>query len=80
MDMTEPVHRVYQAILAGTSASMVSRHLDQLSRNERQHLLCTVCAMHHEIACNCLETADELTKLLTVECPLYVNAVATCRL
>lgn len=53
--------------------------LSQLDADDRQNLLCTVCAMREEIARNCLSTAAEVDALLTTECSLFVQGVATCR-
>ena len=69
---------VFEAILGGTQASTVAPDLNQLSKEERQSLLCTVCAMHDEIARNCLGHAQEVRNLLTAECPMFIKGVATC--
>jgi hypothetical protein len=71
---------VYEAILAGNLAWSVAPRLNQLPHDERQSLLCTVCAMHDEIARNCLETGNEVSNLLASQCPFYIHGVATCLL
>jgi hypothetical protein len=71
---------VFDMILAGQPATGVGTHLNRLPVAERQTLLCTVCAMHDEIARNCVQTATEASKLLAAQCPFYVNGVATCLL
>jgi hypothetical protein len=68
---------VFELILAGQPAVDVAPSLTQLPSDDRQNVLCTVCAMHDEIARNCLKTATEVSKLLTAECPFYVNGIAT---
>ena len=67
-------------ILAGQPAASAAMHLKQLPADDRQNLLCTVCAMHDEIARNCVLTATEVRTLLSAECPFYVDGVATCLL
>lgn len=67
----------YEPILAGNPACSVGPWLNQLPRDERQNLLCTVCGKHDEIARNCLATANEVSRLLTAECPYYIDGVAT---
>lgn len=42
--------------------------------------MCTVCSNHNEIASNCLQHGNEISALLTSNCPLYVSGVATCLL
>jgi hypothetical protein len=79
--MLEPVTvpEVFDAILAGAREWEVAPMLRQLAPDDRQSLLCTVCAMRDEIARNCWSTAAEVNALLTTECPLYVRGTATCR-
>ena len=69
---------VVMMILAAEPAVIVAARLHELGPDERQRVLCTVCAMHEEITRNCRQTATEATRLLTAECALYVNGVATC--
>ena len=71
---------VFEMVLAGQPAVYTAVRLNQLSSEHRQNVLCTACAMHDEIARNCVQTATEVSKLLTAECPFYVNGVATCLL
>lgn len=75
-----PATDVFEMILAGQPAVGVATHLSRLSSDDRQNVLCTVCAMHDEIARNCVQTATEASRLLAAECPFYVNGVATCLL
>ena len=77
-DTTMPAADVFEMILAGRPALHVTACLKQLAPNERQNVLCTACAMHYEIARNCVETAVEVSKLLKAECPFYIDGVATC--
>lgn len=73
-------HGVLEAVLAGRPAFEIEPSLQELSRDDRQTVLCTVCSIHNEIASNCLEYAHEVSALLTSHCPLYVNGIATCLL
>jgi hypothetical protein len=70
---------VLNAILGGEREWQVALKLRQLAPDDRQSLLCMVCAMRDEIARNCWSTAAEVNALLTTECPLYVHGTATCR-
>ena len=78
MSDESPTDQVVEMILAGYPACVVAPRLKNLSPDARQSLLCNVCSMHCEIACNCLATANELDALLSVECPYYIDHVATC--
>jgi len=69
-----------EMILAGFPACVVAPRLKELASDERQSLLCNVCSMHCEIARNCLATAEEVDALLSLECPYYIDSVATCLL
>jgi hypothetical protein len=71
---------VFDAILAGNRAWQVAPALLQLTPEDRQNVLCTVCEMHAEIGRNCESIAAEVHKLLTAECPLYIDGTATCLL
>ena len=53
--------------------------LRKLDSEDRQNLLCTVCAMREEIARNYRSMAAEVNALLTTECRLYIQGIATCR-
>ena len=69
---------ILEMILADYPARMVIPRLKELSPDARKSLLCTVCSMRCEIARNCLETAKEVDKLLTAECPYFIDGIATC--
>ena len=71
---------VLEAIMAGRPASQIEAILQELSRHDRQTLLCTVCSNHQEIASNCLQHGKEISALLTSNCPFYINGKATCLL
>jgi hypothetical protein len=71
---------VLEAIMAGKPASEIEPILQELSRHDRQTLLCTACSNQEEIASNCLHHGKEISALLTSNCPLYVNGKATCLL
>jgi hypothetical protein len=66
--------------MSGNPAFEIISDLQHLPGDERQSLLCTVCSMHNEIACNCRDHGKEVSKLLTLECPLFVDGRATCLL
>jgi hypothetical protein len=66
--------------MAGHPAFEIISNLRHLPTDDRQSLLCTVCSMHHEIACNCRDHGNEVSTLLTLECPLFVDGRATCLL
>ena len=78
--MSLTVSEVFDSILAGSREWEVANMLQQLTDEDRQNLLCNVCAMREEIARNCCATAAEVNALLNTECPLYVNGIATCRI
>lgn len=69
---------VFNAILAGSQQWEVSALLQELAAEDRQNLLCTVCAMRCEIAGNCRLTGAEVSALPTAECPLFIHGVPTC--
>jgi len=66
--------------MAGLPASEIIPLLRELPKQDRQSLLCAVCALHDEIARNCQEHAHHVSDLLGSECPLYVDGIATCLL
>ncbi len=78
MSSPSSVNEVMEMILAGDPELLVASRLKELPSDERLTLLCTVCSMHDEIARNCLHTAKEVRKLLSDECPYYVDGTATC--
>ena len=66
--------------MAGQATTEVLPALNVLTTNDRQALLCTVCAIHDEIERNCQEHGRDIRQLLECECSLFVNGVATCLL
>jgi len=78
MSSKSPCDQVMEMILAGYPARVVAPRLKELSSDARQSLLCNVCSMRCEIARNCLATANEVDKLLTAECPYFLDGVPTC--
>ena len=72
------VDKALDAIMAGYSVAEIRPIIGELPPGERQILLCTVCALHNEIASNCQQHAKEVSKLLTLACPLYIDGIATC--
>jgi len=71
---------VFEGVLAGSPAREIVPALRVLPDQDRQAVLCTVCAIRDEIARNGLEHGDEVERLLESECPLFVAGVATCLL
>jgi len=69
---------VFDLILAGSREWEIAPLLRQLADEDRQNLLCTVCAMRGEIARNSRSTAAEVNALLTTECSLFIQGVPTC--
>jgi hypothetical protein len=69
---------VFDLILAGSREWEIAPLLRQLTDEDRQNLLCTVCAMRGEIARNCCSTAAEVNALLTTKCSLFIHGAPTC--
>ena len=69
---------VLEAVFAGESSSAITGLLQQLSGKDRQVVLCTVCALHNDIACICVQHGVEVIALLSAECPLFLDGHATC--
>jgi hypothetical protein len=69
---------VLDFILAGHPAVDTTQLFATLPIAERQSVLCSVCSIHDEIACNCRDHGSEVSKLLASECPLFVDGRATC--
>jgi hypothetical protein len=69
---------VFETIMAGYPAHEVMPHLQNLTGDERQTLLCTVCSMLDEITCNCRDHGAEVATILTLGCPLFLDGRATC--
>ena len=80
MSSPSPVNEIMEMILAGDPELLVASRLKELPPKERLNLLCTVCSIHEEIARNCVATGKEASKLLSAECPYFVNGAATCLL
>jgi len=78
MSSESSADEILEMILADYPAHMVIPRLKELSADARQSLLCNVCSMRCEIARNCLATGNEVDKLLTAECPYFIDGVATC--
>jgi len=69
---------VFETIMAGQPTSQIVPALKVLPADDRQALLCTLCAMHDEIDRNSQEHGKDVRQLLESECPLFVNGIATC--
>jgi hypothetical protein len=66
------------AVMAGTPAGEIEALLKDVPSADRQTTMCEMCSLQKELASNCLEYGNEVSALLTSNCPLYVNGVATC--
>jgi hypothetical protein len=71
---------LFETIMAGEPTSQIVPALKVLPPDDRQALLCTLCAIHDEIERNSHEHGRDVRQLLESECPLFVNGVATCLL
>ena len=80
VDSAATFETVVEAILAGQTPEEVLPMLEALTSYDRQAVLCTVCAMRNEIATNCTQHAAAVGALLSSQCPLFLNGVATCLL
>ncbi|HLK47990.1 MAG TPA: hypothetical protein VKT49_07640 [Bryobacteraceae bacterium] len=69
---------VLDAALAGNSAAEIGAVLEKLGAEDRQEVLCAVCSIHTEIACNSRQHGAEVAELIAQHCPLFFNGVATC--
>jgi uncharacterized membrane protein len=69
---------VLEAVMAGRPLSEIEAIVETLSLEDRQELLCTLCSIQHEIASNCAQHGDDVSALLSLNCALYVDGVATC--
>jgi len=80
LDCETSLDAVLEAVMAGKPLAEIEAILQRLSRHDCGMLLCTVCSIRNEIASNCLQHSDEISELLTSNCPLYMNGAANCRL
>jgi len=64
--------------MAGTPASEIEAFLQDVPSADRQTILCEMCSLQKEIASNCLQYGNDVSALLTSNCPLFVNGIATC--
>ena len=78
MDSATTYDQVFRATLAGHPAAEVLPCLAQLTSDDRQAVLCTVCSIRGEIADNSREHGDEIEKLLSKGCRFFVNGRASC--
>jgi hypothetical protein len=56
---------------ASVASALTAAYLNELVPEERQNVLCTVCAKREEIARNCLQTGTEVSSLLMAKCQFY---------
>jgi hypothetical protein len=80
LDCAPTYEAVLQAIMAGCPAIETIPQLQDLPSDDRQTILCTVCSISNEIVCNCRDHGNEVLKLLTSECPRFIDGRATCLL
>lgn len=66
------------AVMAGAPTGEIEALLQDVRSADRQTILCELCSLQNEIANNCLQYGNEVSALLTSNCPLYVNGKATC--
>jgi len=66
--------------MSGEPPVAVIALLERLPGGERQSVLCALCEMHCEIACNSWQHGNQVCELLKMECPRFVDGVATCLL
>lgn len=78
MDDASPPMTVSELIMAGHPAAEVIFLLKTMPAAERHAILCSVCAIHDEIARNCRDHGYEAAKVLASECPLFVDGSGTC--
>jgi len=69
---------VLEALASGTAASEIQLSLDRLSSTDRQAALCTLCFTMNEVAANCQNWADDIAKVITLNCSFYKAGVRTC--
>ena len=69
---------VLEALATGTAANEIQSSLDWLPSTDRQAVLCTVCFTVDEVAANCQDWADEIAKVITLNCSFYKASVRTC--
>jgi len=55
---------ILDALMGGSSFQSLQIGIDELSKEDRRELLCTVCCLRDEIADNCLERAGEVDRVL----------------
>jgi hypothetical protein len=69
---------VLELALAGNAPASVAERLNQLPSEDRKNVLCTLCAMRHEIKRNSREHGKQVEGLLTAECPFFIDSSPTC--
>lgn len=69
---------LFETVMAGHPSGEIVPALNVLNADDRQALLCTICAIHDEIARSSQEHGRDVRQLLESQCPLFVNDVATC--
>jgi hypothetical protein len=69
---------LFETVMAGHPSGEIVPALKVLPADDRQALLCTICAIHDEIARNSQEHGRDVEQLLESQCPLFVKGVATC--
>ena len=82
--VTEPQIRqtageIFELLMAGVPAADVQPGFSRLPADEQSALLCTVCAVHEEVALNCLERALEIGALLNRNCRFFLDGARTCK-
>lgn len=62
--MTEQTNEIFDAMMGGTSVTLLQSCIEQLSGQDQKELLCVVCSLRDEIAANCVERARDCDRLL----------------
>ena len=77
--MTATFQQVFDLVMAGQTEAEIVRLFQELSGDERQALLCTLCHVRQEIADTSQEHGNTVSKLLSL-CEHCVGDDHTCRL
>ena len=69
---------VLEAILAGDMPEHAVQEMQKLPPEDRQLVLCTLCAMRDEVVSNCEERGETVVQVLSRACPFYIGGERTC--
>jgi hypothetical protein len=71
-----PALKLFDALMAGSSAVELQPFIAQLASSERLALLCLVCLMVDDMGTNCAERAATLKQVLANNCEYFTGSVA----